>query len=68
VLESNDIGGIQHVHIRHDNGGSSPGWFVESVTVQDLQTYAEYQFACSQWLATDQGDGAIERELQEASE
>lgn len=66
VFEAHSLGAIQRLHIRHDNAGSSPGWFVDSVTVQDLKSYEQYHFPCNQWLATDQADGAVERELTKA--
>jgi hypothetical protein len=66
VFDANSLGTIHGLRIRHDNAGSSPGWFVDSVTVQDLKTYQRYHFPCNHWLATDQEDGAVERELTEA--
>jgi hypothetical protein len=68
VFESKFLGALQRLRIRHDNAGSSPGWFVDSVTVQDLKNYKDYHFPCNQWLATDQGDGVIVRELIEQGE
>jgi PLAT/LH2 domain len=63
TFEALSVGRVQRLKIRHDNAGSSPGWFVESVTVQDLKTYEQFNFPCSQWLAQDQGDGKLERTL-----
>jgi PLAT/LH2 domain len=67
VLECKPLGALQRIRIRHDNAGSNPGWFVNSVTVQNLKTYREYNFPCYEWLAEDQADGAIQRELMEES-
>jgi PLAT/LH2 domain len=65
VFESKSLGDLKRLRIRQDNAGSLPGWFVDSVTVCDLKTYNVYTFPCNQWLATDEGDGAVERELVE---
>ena len=63
TVKSLAMGSLHRLRIRHDNGGSVPGWFVETVVVQDLKTYKKYRFICGEWLAKDQGDGNIEREL-----
>lgn len=63
TFESPSVGRLQRLKIHHDNAGSSPGWLVKSVTVQDLKTYQQFNFPCNQWLALDQGDGKLEREL-----
>jgi PLAT/LH2 domain len=57
------MGSLHGLRIRHDNAGSAPGWFVETIVVQDLKTYKKYRFICGEWLAKDQGDGNLEREL-----
>ena len=59
-FESQSLGDIRRLRIRYDHGGSNPGWFVDSITVQDLKTYQQYRFQCGQWL-----DDNIERELNE---
>ena len=51
------------LRISHDDGGSGTGWFIDSITVQDLKTYQKFNFPCKQWLAQDQGDKLLEREL-----
>lgn len=32
------LGKLHHLHVWHDNSGSDPSWFLESVTVTDLST------------------------------
>ena len=65
VFEGKGLGTLQYVTVRHDNSGSSTGWFIKNITVQDLETYQNFNFPCDQWLAVDQADGAIERKLME---
>jgi len=54
------------VHIRHDNTGTNPSWELDRIRVTNLGLNTEYWFypqAGCQWLATDHGDGSIERTL-----
>ena len=50
--------------IQHDNTGFMPGWFLERVIVTDLKHPKwKYYFPCGQWLAKDEGDRLISRDL-----
>lgn len=64
-LENLDyIGPIQKVRIEHDNSGTAPGWFLERVVVSDLKDpKVKYFCPCSKWLARDEDDGQISRDL-----
>ena len=57
------VGPIQRVHVEHDNTGAGPGWFLHQVTVEDIDKGHMYEFPCDRWLAKDEDDGAIERDL-----
>ena len=47
----------------HDGTGLGSGWYVDSVTV-DIESHGKHLvFPCHKWLATDEDDGKIEREL-----
>ena len=47
----------------HDGTGFGSGWYVDSVTV-DIESHGKHLvFPCHKWLATDEDDGKIEREL-----
>jgi len=51
------------LRIGHDNNGSAPGWFLEEVAV-DVPAHSEhFVFPCHRWLAKNEDDGKIEREL-----
>ena len=54
---------LSHIEVGHDNTGVGPGWFLDSVTVYCPPTGIEQFFACTKWLATDEGDGLIKRLL-----
>jgi len=57
------LGTLKRLRIGHDNSGLSPGWFLDKVIVDDLETSRVYEFPCSRWLAKDEDDGQISREL-----
>ncbi|KAL4225448.1 Lipoxygenase y domain-containing protein 1 [Mactra antiquata] len=63
-IHSNCVGPLTRVKIEHDNTGFAPGWYLERIVVTDLlHPKWKYYFPCSQWLARDEGDGAICRTL-----
>lgn len=63
-IHSNCVGPLTKIKIEHDNTGFAPGWFLERVVVTDLlHPKWKYYFPCNQWLAKDEGDGAICRTL-----
>ena len=51
------------VRISHDNKGSAAGWFLDDVTVDIPSRGDHVVFPCHRWLADDEDDGKIEREL-----
>jgi polycystin 1L2 len=59
------LGDLTYLKIWHDNSGigDKTSWFLSYVIVIDLQTNEEFYFFCQNWLALEQGDGKIEREL-----
>ena len=63
VVECPSLGTLKRLRIGHDNSGVSPGWFLDKVIVDDLETHRVYEFPCHRWLAKDEDDGQISREL-----
>jgi hypothetical protein len=51
--------------IWHDNSGCGDGasWYLKYIIVYDLQTKEKFYAFCENWLATEKGDGKIERNL-----
>lgn len=37
--------------------GDEPGWFLEKVSIDEIQSTKTWTFNCNRWLATDKGDG-----------
>ncbi|KAK1806771.1 hypothetical protein P4O66_004812 [Electrophorus voltai] len=59
------LGRVWQVHLWHDNGGASPSWFLSHVVVKDIVEGRSWLFPGQCWLAVDEGDGRVERRLQE---
>ena len=61
------LGKLKSLRIWHDNGGRSPSWYLLRVMVHDLQKDTKTWFLCGRWLAVDEDDGEIERNLRPAT-
>nr|XP_055037858.1 LOW QUALITY PROTEIN: polycystic kidney disease 1 like 1 [Misgurnus anguillicaudatus] len=57
------LGRVWKVHLWHNNGGSSPSWYLSHVVVRDLVQGSCWFFLGQCWLAVDEGDGKVERSL-----
>ncbi|XP_077869620.1 polycystin-1-like protein 2 [Saccoglossus kowalevskii] len=59
------LGPLTYLRVWHDNSGkgSNASWFLDKITVLDLQTGKRYFFICDRWLAVEEGDGMIDRLL-----
>ena len=60
---STSLGTLHHVYIWHDNTGESPSWFLDHITVREIETSKEWKLICSQWFSPDKDDGNIVRKL-----
>uniref|UniRef100_A0A667Z1M9 Lipoxygenase homology PLAT domains 1 n=1 Tax=Myripristis murdjan TaxID=586833 RepID=A0A667Z1M9_9TELE len=58
-----DLGALKKLRVRHDNSGASAAWFLERVEIVDNKDETTYFFPCKRWLAVDEDDGEIAREL-----
>uniref|UniRef100_A0A8C0AX22 Lipoxygenase homology domains 1 n=1 Tax=Buteo japonicus TaxID=224669 RepID=A0A8C0AX22_9AVES len=63
TIKAIDLGELKKLRIRHDNSGTSPSWFLERVEIVDLKESTTYYFPCQRWLAVEEDDGQIVREL-----
>ncbi|XP_026552259.1 polycystic kidney disease and receptor for egg jelly-related protein-like [Pseudonaja textilis] len=61
LTTKNDLGDIYCLQAWHDNAGSSPGWFLSRVKVENMYTKQSWMFICQKWLALDKDNGLIER-------
>jgi len=62
-IESASLGKLKRLRVSHDNSGPSPGWFLDKVIVDDVTSNRVYEFPCQRWLAKDEDDGQISRDL-----
>ena len=67
VMVPSSLGKIEHIRIWHDNGGYSPGWSVQKMTMRDLQDNEQWIFLGG-WWALDEGDFQIDRKVKPATE
>ncbi|XP_056288042.1 lipoxygenase homology domain-containing protein 1-like isoform X1 [Pseudoliparis swirei] len=58
-----DLGTLKKLRIRHDNSQASAGWFLDRVEIVDNKDDTTYFFPCKRWLAVDEDDGQLAREL-----
>ncbi|CAF5154845.1 unnamed protein product, partial [Rotaria magnacalcarata] len=58
------IGELVKIRVEHDNTGRAPGWFLDRIVVTDLyEPKVRYYANCNKWLAKDEDDGQISRDL-----
>ncbi|MED6242457.1 hypothetical protein ATANTOWER_004969, partial [Ataeniobius toweri] len=62
-LTAVDLGVLKKLRIRHDNSQASPGWFLDRVEIVDTKDDTTFFFPCKRWLAVDEDDGQLAREL-----
>ncbi|XP_017651795.1 lipoxygenase homology domain-containing protein 1 [Nannospalax galili] len=58
-----DLGPLAKIRIRHDNTGNRPGWFLDRIDITDMNNEITYYFPCQRWLAVEEDDGQLSREL-----
>ncbi|XP_047553619.1 lipoxygenase homology domain-containing protein 1 isoform X2 [Lutra lutra] len=58
-----DLGPLTKIRIRHDNSGNRPGWFLDRIDIMDMNNETTYYFPCQRWLAVEEDDGQLSREL-----
>ena len=60
LITDTSLGPLTEISLEHDNSGDNPSWFVETVTIRDRQTEAQWVFQINRWLAVERDDGEIE--------
>jgi lipoxygenase homology domain-containing protein 1 len=58
------LGDVSRIHVRHDNTGVAPGWFLDRIVVRNEESGREWTFPCQRWLDRHLDDGEIERLLE----
>ena len=44
------LGNLVSIKIRHDNTGSQPGWLLNNIFIQNMETLQAWTFVCNHWL------------------
>ncbi|XP_061586231.1 lipoxygenase homology domain-containing protein 1 [Cololabis saira] len=57
------LGELSKVRVWHDNEGPTPGWHLEYIDVRDEAMDQTFRFPCDRWLAKNEEDRQIMREL-----
>ncbi|KAM7406033.1 hypothetical protein PAMP_000438 [Pampus punctatissimus] len=55
------LGEVRNLRLQHDNSGGHPSWYINKVTIQDLQTQHVFHFLCECWMSSDHGDGITKK-------
>uniref|UniRef100_A0A3P9J9C9 Lipoxygenase homology domains 1b n=1 Tax=Oryzias latipes TaxID=8090 RepID=A0A3P9J9C9_ORYLA len=63
IVTGVDLGPLKKLRIRHDNSKSFSSWYLDRVEIVDTKDDTVYFFPCNRWLAVDEDDGQIAREL-----
>ncbi len=63
VADQERLGELLSAEIWHDHSGMRNSWHLEAVDVYDSATGAVFHFPCHRWLAKDESDGRICRQL-----
>ncbi|KAJ8306151.1 hypothetical protein KUTeg_016696 [Tegillarca granosa] len=58
-----NVGEIYKIRIGHDNTGDNPGWLCDEIRMKDVDTHEELVFPCHRWMARDEDDSEICREM-----
>lgn len=55
------LGQLQYLRVWHDNSGrgDESSWFLNYITLKDLQTGSKFHFVANRWLAIDEDDGEV---------
>ncbi|XP_066103487.1 lipoxygenase homology domain-containing protein 1 isoform X1 [Saccopteryx bilineata] len=63
IIYAIDLGPLTKIRIGHDNAGNKGGWFLDRVDITDTNNEITYYFPCQRWLAVEEDDGQLSREL-----
>ncbi|CAF2908011.1 unnamed protein product [Rotaria sp. Silwood2] len=62
-IKARALGKLTKIKIRHDNKGLASAWYLDRIEIVDPETGLRYYFICEKWLASDEGDKMISREI-----
>ncbi|XP_036179562.1 lipoxygenase homology domain-containing protein 1 isoform X1 [Myotis myotis] len=63
TLDAPDLGQLMKITVGHNNKGASAGWFLSKILIEDIANKRKYDFPLNRWLALDEDDGKIQRDI-----
>ncbi|GCB61309.1 hypothetical protein scyTo_0014316 [Scyliorhinus torazame] len=63
TIESPNLGHLKKITIGHNSKGSSAGWFLDKVIIDDIGNKTVHDFPVNRWFALDEDDGKIQRDI-----
>nr|XP_042119890.1 lipoxygenase homology domain-containing protein 1-like [Peromyscus maniculatus bairdii] len=63
TLDAPDLGQLMKINVGHNNKGGSAGWFLSKIIIEDIGNKRKYDFPLNRWLALDEDDGKIQRDI-----
>ena len=54
---------MDRIRVGQDDTGPGAAWYLDKVIIEDTTDGETYEFPCERWLATNDGDGKIVRDL-----
>ncbi|KAL9954010.1 hypothetical protein ACROYT_G041497 [Oculina patagonica] len=57
------IGPLVKIQVGHDNSGEDPSWFLNEISITDIQANSSWKFPCYRWLGLELEDGSTTLEL-----
>ncbi|XP_063722696.1 lipoxygenase homology domain-containing protein 1-like isoform X2 [Symsagittifera roscoffensis] len=57
------IGTLERLRVGHDNSGLAPGWYLLSVTVEEMTSGQKSEMRVDRWFAKDEDDKMIMRDI-----
>ena len=57
------LGSLVKLHVGHDSSGEDPSWFLNEISITDIEKYSRWKFPCYRWLALEREDGSTTVEL-----
>lgn len=61
------LGNLVKVQVGHDNSGEDPSWFLNEISITDIQANSRWRFPCYRWLGLELEDGSTTVELYTSS-
>lgn len=57
------LGTLLKIHVGHDGSGENPSWFLNEITITDIEAHSRCTFPCYRWIALELEDGNTTIEL-----